>query len=301
VYINGAQKISQEWPADPASNVRLVGFSKTPDSETWVGRGYMDELRAWSGYAASSSEVYSAALGTNLASPTCWYPFNNWVTNIEDSASNNFGPFAPGYYCVWETGQCYSINSSAGSYIRYTRSWTELTNQITVSMWVYPSNALYGNAQVAFDLIATPTAAGTQKCEIVLGGNQDADPYTFRGRMGFQTGSPQLRAQTASNVWTSAVNSNWQHVAVSYDFTAPISNRVCIYLNGALQPIVKDDGVTGDLTGISDLFLGTDGDGGTPWSVNIFPGKIDDVRIYNTILSSAYIAQILYNAGNGRR
>jgi hypothetical protein len=77
----------------------------------------------------------------------------------------------------------------------------------------------------------------------------------------------------------------WHHIVVSVD---NVRNEVQFFIDG--EPREKQTGVHGwRINWNHDLFIGEyDGSGRWPWQ-----GKLDDVRFFNTILSSADVADLL--------
>jgi hypothetical protein len=86
----------------------------------------------------------------------------------------------------------------------------------------------------------------------------------------------------------------WQHVTVTLDGTcSSLTTSVQIYINGVLQALTGSTGVTLSADGSYPLQIGknllSDPDG-------FFKGSLDDVRVYNRILSAEEI-QRLYDLG----
>ncbi|GAG01031.1 unnamed protein product, partial [marine sediment metagenome] len=89
---------------------------------------------------------------------------------------------------------------------------------------------------------------------------------------------------TATNVLTNDV---WQHVVVTWDTT---SDNYKLYVNNSL--ITPDDTSTvGDPSGIDKILIGDTAAGTRP-----FNGIIDEVRVYDRVLSADEIGE-LYRAG----
>jgi hypothetical protein len=100
-------------------------------------------------------------------------------------------------------------------------------------------------------------------------------------------GTTGLRATSANNA---IILNTWQHVVVTWDGTAPTSS-VKMYVNGSSVSVGGTNGVG---TKISDA--------ANPICINDcvgnrrFDGKIDEVRVYNRVLSAAEITD-LYQTG----
>ncbi len=79
----------------------------------------------------------------------------------------------------------------------------------------------------------------------------------------------------------------WHHLVVTYDGT---NGRASVYIDGQLRN-QKNFGTIAPQTSW-DLYIGK-----RPWDLQIFSGLLDELRVYNRVLSSNEI-NALYNAGN---
>lgn len=99
-----------------------------------------------------------------------------------------------------------------------------------------------------------------------------------------------------TGVWRSPANAitlnQWQHVAVTFDCSSDANNPV-LYVDGVSVTVTE-------LTAPSSMFCGDTATKligfETAFNTKYFNGKIDDVRIYNRILTTAEITQ-LYRLG----
>jgi hypothetical protein len=87
--------------------------------------------------------------------------------------------------------------------------------------------------------------------------------------------------------------STWHHVAMTYDGSSTAAG-VHIYIDGVNQTLsVHADGLASSILNSNDMMVGVDaGFGGTYCS-----GTLDDVRIYNRVLSAAEVSSIYYATG----
>ena len=105
------------------------------------------------------------------------------------------------------------------------------------------------------------------------------------------TGTQQLKNATSISV--ANLTGTWYHIALTYDSTS-----VILYRNGVAGTPVAT-GLTGGIT-INGIRIGSQGNGITPTS---FAGyqcadcAIDDIRIYNTTLTSLQIKNIYMTQG----
>ena len=90
---------------------------------------------------------------------------------------------------------------------------------------------------------------------------------------------------------SSSVGSGWNHYAMTID---PGAGSKIIYLNGSAVS-VTNGGFSGTFSSAQDIYLGNISNGNAAFRLN-GNGKMDDVGIWNRVLSAAEISQV-YNAG----
>ena len=98
---------------------------------------------------------------------------------------------------------------------------------------------------------------------------------------------------------TNTVSTGWHHLAVSFSSPYSYTNAI-LYLDGVVNSkVLSNGGVPSSISNFVNLRIGSD-ELALPGTVNDNPwiGQIDDVRIYNRILSSDEILK-LYNGGYG--
>lgn len=94
-------------------------------------------------------------------------------------------------------------------------------------------------------------------------------------------------ARSGCTTATYTSTSDWYHVAATYNGTATGFN---VYVNGQPVSITTSDGMVGDTYAtVAMIGMRTDGN-------FAFNGKIDEVRVYNRVLSASEITE-LYNQG----
>jgi len=86
----------------------------------------------------------------------------------------------------------------------------------------------------------------------------------------------------------------WTHVAYSYD-RSTTTNDPRIYVNGELVSVTEHQSPSGTASSDSDSILRI---GNSEFAISDFDGLIDDVRVYNRILSRAEVRR-LYELGGG--
>lgn len=163
-----------------------------------------------------------------------------------------------------------------GDMINLGDNYDDISN-ITVAAWVNASvfnslNGIMGN-EVG--------VAGTSSFVLRAGDASLADNQL----QWVVVDSALTRHRLASNVFMNT--GEWYHVVATHDTTG----RVAIYANGALS--VESLGLTNGTinNGTQDLVIGNNAAG---WGDRYWTGAIDDVRIYNRVLTLNEIQQLYY-------
>ncbi len=164
--------------------------------------------------------------------------------------------------------------------------------RITLSAWVYPHTK--GSSDFPTILDKFETALGWR---FMLCDQSNAAICENRNKVRF------IRAFSVSNgIWLSSSTAfsynQWHHVVVSYN-SSSATNDPLIYVNGISIPVVEDQAPSGSAQDDSstNMAIGSSLFGGSPF-LNFFDGSIDDVRVYNRILSPAEVKR-LYELGGG--
>ena len=140
------------------------------------------------------------------------------------------------------------------------------------------------NFTIAFwvDTTATSTGAvwttglGMISADVPGVANDFGISLITNGAVGFGVGNPNTTLTSVASI----NNGQWRHVAVTRDSA---SGSMTTYIDGALDSTIT--GPTGARTAPTAIRIGGILSGG-----GFFPGKIDEVRIYNAVLSSNEIA-----------
>lgn len=197
-------------------------------------------------------------------------------TSASDSSGNgSTGALSGSPLPTWTTGKTGNAISFAGSggYVNFGTPATlnNLMSQggggMSVAAWVYPAAASASN-QVILD-------KGEWQFSIYSNG-----ALTF----GHRCGTGIVAAYSAAN----AVPVNqWDHVVATWDGSTS-GSKVHFYVNGVAIGAVPQD-CSGAMTSdtIDPLTLGA-----SQWNGWPFPGKIDEVRVYNRVLSSSEVGTI---------
>ncbi len=205
--------------------------------------------------------------------------------DMEDTASPLVDQIAAKSAVETGTGHAYQLQGSASNAVGLTDngSWqldttdsselNTLTNDFTVAVWVYLDSSI--------------TKSGTNSNNHrIIGDDQawDSDAWSFGirdGRLLFTKNGiiDALGSQTIEQ-------NRWLHVAAVISGSTGIE----FYIDGAYSETVSN---TANINAGDDVFgIGRSyGDGQAQW----FPGRIDELRVYNTVLDEAAIAELAFS------
>jgi hypothetical protein len=179
------------------------------------------------------------------------------------------------------------ILDTSNDYVNVPHSASlNMTNALTIALWFKPADLDSRDHDI-----------------VTKGTNTPDDRVTFefalRGQMllfGFCTGANSLCAANWNEVRTAPLSlsvGTWHHIAVTFNDVA--TNQFWFYLDGVQYPWSNTTGSPAtksmvaytDPVRIGEVFNGEEAN-----------ATVDDVRIYNRVLSPAEIGY-LYNAGSG--
>jgi len=213
----------------------------------------------------------SSSAGTTL--DTSGQSNTGTLTNMSQSTSVTEG----------KIGQALNFSSASQTYID-AGSGASLDNiaPLTVVAWIRP----------------TAVSVSSQNSRIVSKGTSDVLSWRFGYVAGYanQMYFGQSFTGTDAEWWTTSgpiTTANiWYHVAVTYDRSATTNDPI-FYVNGTPDTTSSLGDPTGSANDDStvNLLIGGRSGGDRSWE-----GRIDDLRIYNRILSASEIAA-LYNQG----
>jgi len=167
--------------------------------------------------------------------------------------------------------QCYNFSSGDEMYVLAADFAPAITTKISVSMWINQTSAsgydtlLHGNTTGAWTSAFWLATNGTTEMRWSVDNNSST--YDFVHGMTLGT---------------------WNHVAATYDGTLGAGeNHSKVYINGVSKyEFINNKGTINSLSGVN---IGKDGVASYPYI-----GSIQDVRIYNDVLTPAEI-EILAN------
>jgi uncharacterized protein (TIGR02145 family) len=224
---------------------------------------------------------------------------------VDRSGNNNHGNvvnFTNSQVAIGKAGQALTFDKvddyiNAGSHA----SLDDL-GPLTASMWIKPRS--FGEGDAFGKLIgkdASVTAPGTWQLSFINGTNCVAGrtPIINGGIFFGNSGSTATLRSTRCSADNMITLNEWQHITVTWDGTGEGLNApgIRLYKNGiemsyaTLSPASGIDPAGSDAS--LDLYIGN-----RPTNDRTFDGEIDDVRLYNRVLSPAEVAQ-LYSLGSG--
>jgi four helix bundle protein len=209
--------------------------------------------------------------GTNTMTDRSGNGNTGTITNMSTTTSPTIGKIGQG---LSFDGGNDSVNISNESNFDFER-----TNTFSVSAWVYRN---------------TNSGPHTIVSKRLNGGNFPG--WYFSARNGGNVLDVVFRDSLGNSFTTSSVSDHflpraWDHVVFVYNGNSS-NTGVRIYINGVDDTSSGSGTVSVSILNDNNLIIGVD----PPGASDYWPGKIDDVRIYNRALSATEIKQ-LYNAG----
>lgn len=195
--------------------------------------------------------------------------------NANDAVGNNHGTVTGATLTTGVSGQAYYFDGYDYITIANENNFDfERTKNFTVCMWVYPK--ALASSTTSRTLISK-LGSNMVGWELSNWGSGNSGAVTLYLINSWPNNAIQAQANNSLSL------NQWQHVCASYDGTSSISGAR-IYVNGgskSLTPVKKT--LTGSILNNNNVIIG-DRNKNMP-----FIGNIDDVRIYNRVLSSSEI------------
>ena len=263
--------------------------------------GNMDEVAIWSGsdQRANVSEIYNGGLPNDLNNlPTAPQP-TTWQRMGEDVLWNGFAftmTDVNGGYVNRGIGlNASDPNPTTDVPLFDNKSFTYDGTIDTINIGNTPLNLRF-NRLDTFSFSAWVKVDTTQNNVIIA--NQRAPSTNYRGYYFAVNLSNQIIVILRSNlsdrlIFTSTTtisNSQWYHIAFTYDGTASTSGGN-IYIDSILDTLTRVGGLTATMESTDQLYLGSRNS-----ADNFFNGNINDTSIFNTELSQSDILTI-FNGG----
>jgi hypothetical protein len=317
MYINGAsQTLSTQ--AAPATGSALhsdplrIGTDFPAQGDEFNGK--IDDVRIYNRVLtpAEVAELYNTTsggkVGASVVGPAGlnsglmgWWTFDgaNLTNNVTDSSGRgNNGTFVnltptTTYQTIGKLGQAFNFPGTDNNYVSITNQTDfnfERSSTFSISAWIKRDTS-------------------STEDSIVGKNNSSFQGYTFwlppdndGGICASATGCIAVTVHSTSGdcsvgVARAITNGIWYHVVFTYTGSGSVAGQ-SIYINGVKQTTVtQTNGCSGGTAINTDaVTIGSDRD--AAGSGDEFDGTIDDVRIYNRVLSQSEINQ-LYNIDSG--
>lgn len=210
-----------------------------------------------------------------------WWAMESLSRAADSSFFNNHGQFT-GYFAYSKTvtgaiGKAVQFNGvNQYAKVPYNNIFDFNTNSFSITFWLR-QDASTINGPKDFSYVAK----GSHIANLSLARTGKHYEVYFDG------GTSRVRFEIDDNVKTSYAMSDglqfltgrWVHVTAIRDSA---NKELRLYLNGVLQNATSD--ITGDISSPEDLFFGTGAD-----NPSFLPGELDDIRMYNYIISEEEI------------
>lgn len=234
-------------------------------------KGQADEVRIYN-YARTPAQI---AWDYNRGKPVAHWKmdeasWNGTASEVKDSSGNSLHGTRVGN-ATTATGKINNAGTFDGSGDRVTLPDYDILNQISISAWIKPTTV---SSDYGIISKRTPTeASGDWTLRFANDLSGKLDFMTWNGAGGSDISTSDTVISTTE----------WSHVVATYD---SVTNIVKFYLNG------KPDGTRSnhfyDLADNPEIIqIGFDGQSGE------YTGLIDDVRLYNYVLSDSQVKTIM--------
>ena len=280
VEFSSAQAATAAWTKDgqPISegNVSVV-TDDTTSTLTITGAALANEGDYVCTLTNTGGPIDSDVATLRLKKLLAWYEFEQ---NVDDSAGTNNGTTVSGMdYSTGRVGS-YAVDPNGANYIELsTDAYPKAgvgngLDEFTYSAWV-KRGTYSGDARI----LGAFNDGSTTAVQFGVAGNGTIGCYL---READSTG-------TTLNTGPGLVGAEeWYHIVATFD-----GSRMRIHLNGLMVAEVLDDPLTTFGEWQYPMVLCARNDRGT---VNqFFPGEIDDLRMYNYVLTDEAIAQLYYD------
>ena len=294
----------------------MSGYGKIYESSYW-GVGVCENTIGW----GSSYKSIANCTDASFSYPLDSYPTNgvNPTPTITGDTGGTFTATPSGLTLNASTGEITLSTSTVNSYtIRYTlpdSTFAEQSMQITAPAFASTQSFsfdaiddyfetptlsfLNGAANASFSFWLNSNDVGTAVNgffqQYGTGGNAIyawIQPSSNRLDI-FQSGSVKYRVTGASSPFNSINFGEWFHLVIVVDGTLSGADKLKVYLNGSLitTGISFSAGVSALATSTEPFLIGRSAGYGQFWE-----GKIDEVAVWKSSLSSAAVSEI-YNSG----
>jgi hypothetical protein len=320
IYVDGNFETSEIGTTDPLNgnnyNLTLGGWAYILEENSTVTNfssynGLLDDVQIYTG-VLSDSEVASlyANPGTTIPDVTgsgtgglvVHYDFDEGTALAADVSGNNnnmanagnFGGSGPSISPDSAAGAG-SVSFDGGSYLTASPNLlATLASSFSISLWVNTTQDNGDPNDVAW------TGDAIISADIPNPGANDLIPVALTGgQVAFNTANTQYNYDDTINSSATVNDGNWHHVVVSRN--QPTGEKF-IYIDGVLD--TSDVDATNLLNDPQLLTIGCKADASNPdptspdyTGSNGYDGLVDDIQIYNRVLSSNEVAFLYSNPG----
>jgi glucose/arabinose dehydrogenase len=212
---------------------------------------------------ASNSQVSASTSFTlTVGSPTlvAWYPFEGDATDASGNGNNGTLTGNPAFV----TGRVGNLAVSLNGTNQYVTVPISVRTDFTIAFWANTTASSTGAVWTS--------GLGMVSADVAGVANDFGISLITNGQVGFGVGNPNASLASSASI----NNGQWRHIAVT---RISASGQMAIYIDGAQS--ATTNGPTGVRDAPAAIRIGGILSGG-----GFFPGLIDEVRIYNTLLSS---------------
>jgi hypothetical protein len=317
IYVDGNFEASQIGTTNPLNgnnyNLTIGGWAYILESNSTVTNyssynGLLDDVQIYSG-TLSDAEVASLyanpgttipdVAGSGTGGPVVHYDFDEGTALAADVSGNNNNMVNAGNFDG--SGPSISLDSAAGpgsvsfdggSYLTASPNLlATLASSFSISLWVKTTQDNGDPNDVAW------TGDAIISADIPNSGANDLIPVALTGgQVAFNTANTQYNYDDTINSSATVNDGSWHHVVVSRN--QPTGEKF-IYIDGVLD--TSDTDATNLLNDPQLLTIGCKADASNPdpaspdyTGSNGYNGLVDDIQLYNRVLSSDEVA-FLYN------
>ena len=206
-------------------------------------------------------------------------------TTVADSAGSYTGTASANTSTLTAEGKINAAFNFAGTYVAVSGLSIADNAPLSVCAWVYLDDWTT-EVYPQFICLAESTNGANARPLRIGFSNQSGYTGVFFGASGFW---PKRKSDTNP----ATLNGAWQHVVLTYNGSDRTNSaNFAVYLNGNLLTM-SDAGAFSGATNTTQF-----GALSVVGSTERWDGKLDDIRIYNEVISAAMIASI-YNGGSG--
>lgn len=231
--------------------------------------------------------IISSVNASSAAAPQpdlVWWKFDEGSgTTVADSSTvgTNGGTISGATWVTGKSGSGYALEfDGVDDFLRSTSNLTFGVKKCTVCAWVY-----------------LPSFADDGKAIWEHSTNQDSNQNTFHCAPNGTAGnfSATYRGNGyRSETTTRPATSTWVHVATTYDVETTTAADVEIYFDAVLQTttvaVNTNSSSANNIATLTTYFMSRAG------TSRFLAGRLDDVRIYKSVLTQAQIAAVMAEA-----